>query len=502
MIKTKNRADNTGFLYRKLDFFLFVGLWLWLAIFQVAQLKQDFWKTYLSTLLVLVVVQLPAMAFAWYKPVLRKKLCLKQYLYLWLFCFVLLLPLLSWGWINVLSESVGPSLIFTAVLSSFALELLLCADRFYRKRAGQIKWIKKIRFENAVLMSLVLLAVILSAMAVSSMGNPAYDSPKQLLIGFEFSLLKLFRHWLTFLSFTMQFLLMYLAGYLFFMINSRLLVSKILKQKGLLLYLLSVLFTVALLYPFVGQLLILLPINDTFGRSIFLNNPFTLENAGGAIGIMLISLPVVLALQWATQNNRIVSLEKEKTETELHLLKQQLNPHFFFNTLNNLYALSLRKSDQTPGSILQLSELMRYVIYKAQQEQVQLSEELAYLKDYIELQQMRLLKPLNLTFKQELAQNDLLIAPLLLIVLIENAFKHGIEPAEQTATLNLELSCTSGELYFSCENSVEGTDESNRGGIGLINLTRRLDLLYPGRYTLKTGLKNAMFKAELQLMLK
>nr|WP_315422931.1 histidine kinase [uncultured Pedobacter sp.] len=378
---------------------------------------------------------------------------------------------------------------------------MLIANQYYQKNVQHIKWIKKIGLENAVLITIILLAATISVMAVSSLGNPVYQRKGFRLVGFEFDIKLLLLNFGTFLGFFSQFLIMYLCGYLLFLINSRLLVSKILKEKGLLVYLLSLSATVAVLYPLLAQLLILLPINTVFGRSIFVNNPFELENAFGAFAIMLISLPVVLALQWGKQNNRILSLEKEKSQTELDLLKQQLNPHFFFNTLNNLYALSLQKSDKTPESILQLAELMRYTIYKGQEKTVKLSQELDYINDYIQLQQIRLRKTLHFEFDKQITNDQIDIAPLLLIVLIENAFKHGIEPAEDAATLKLSLISNDTTLIFSCENSFDPEEVNEIKGIGIDNLRKRLELIYPGRYTLEITTIADIFKAELKLKL-
>jgi hypothetical protein len=306
-----------------------------------------------------------------------------------------------------------------------------------------------------------------------------------------------FTYFGTFIGFVVQFVFMYLCGYFFFYVNDRLLVPMVLKKKGLVLYILAGMTVVAVTYPVISQLLLLLPINKRMG-GIFMDNPFTLENAGGAILIILLSLPVVLAIQWSKQNNRIVSLEKEKVETELDLLKQQLNPHFFFNTLNNLYALSLQQSKQTPDSILQLSELMRYVIYKAKEPTVSLREEVKYLEDYIDLQQIRLKRKPAIQFLQEVSKEAPAIAPLLLIVLVENAFKHGVEPAEGTAFVHLSLQADEQRLRFTCVNSFEQVP-TDGGGIGLSNLQRRLTLLYPGKHSLKTGVENHTFKAELEL---
>jgi len=211
-----------------------------------------------------------------------------------------------------------------------------------------------------------------------------------------------------------------------------------------------------------------------------------------------LTLPILLSLQWTKQNSQIVGLEKEKTRTELDLLKLQLNPHFFFNTLNNLYALSLQQSPKTPESILQLSELMRYVIYKGQQPLVRIEEEVKYLTDYLQLQQIRLRKNLDLKFEKNEIESQHTLAPLLLIVLLENAFKHGIEVSEDAAFLHLELSCTNEKLYFCCENSFE-PQASNENGIGLSNLKRRLLLLYPEKHKLDTFTKNNTFTAVLEL---
>ncbi|AOM81009.1 hypothetical protein BFS30_24995 [Pedobacter steynii] len=271
------------------------------------------------------------------------------------------------------------------------------------------------------------------------------------------------------------------------------------KNQGRVIYVLSVLATVGILYPLIGQFLISLPINSIMG-GIISSNPFKMENAFSAMGIMVISLPIVLALQWARQNSQIISLEKEKTQTELDLLRQQLNPHFFFNTLNNLYALSLQQSKDAPESILRLSELMRYVIYRGKEDWVGIGEELKYIQDYIQLQQLRLRKKLNLNFLVDIDDENQPIAPLLLIIFVENAFKHGIEPAEEAAELNLLLKCKEGLLYFSCENSFELQPEK-ASGIGLINLKRRLALLYPDRHVLKTEINSSIFKAELHLNL-
>lgn len=496
-----NKTSNFSLLIKRQDFLVNVGLILWFSIFNVIEKGTNSWVFYASSVLSLTICLLPSLIFSFNKVQLKAKLSKRKYLRYWLVCFCLLLPAFSFACIYFNLGSFNRHTFIVATCFALALELLLIVNDYYRKKVQHIKWIKKIGLENSVLITLVLLAVTISVMAVSSFDNPIYHKKDRLLVGFELQPAKLIENFWLFISFFVQFLLMYLCGYLLFFINSRFLVSKILKEKGLLIYLLSIATTIAILYPLLAQFLISLPINSVFGRDIFGNNPFDIENAMGAVVIMLISLPIVLALQWGKQNHQILSLEKEKSQSELDLLRQQLNPHFFFNTLNNLYALSLQKSEKTPESILQLAELMRYTIYKGQEKTVSLEQELKYITDYIQLQQIRLKNVLHYKFVQQVTDIDIKIAPLLLIVFIENAFKHGIERAENSAALNLILTSTDKQLEFICENSFDPEELTETRGIGLDNLKKRLDLIYANEYELEFSSTATVFRARLKLNL-
>lgn len=496
----KTTTISTFFIKHQ-EFILLVGLILWLSIFHITETKLLEWSSYLYCALILGITLLPALTFALNKTHFRETLTAQHYTIYWCACFLLVQPVFTAFCISLAPQNYAASLFIEASVAAIALEFLLILNFYYQKKAKEAKWLKKISLEKAVFLSLVLISLIIAAMGTSSLNNPEYHSKERLLIGFEFSLTKIVSNFGMFLSFFIQFLFMYLCGYLFFIINSRILVSHVLKQKGFILYGLSVLATIAILYPLLAQLLISLPINETLGRDIFSDHAFDLENAFGVLSIMLISLPIVLAMQWGKQNTHILSLEKEKSQTELDLLKQQLNPHFFFNTLNNLYGLSLQHSEKTSDSILRLSELMRYTIYKGQEDQVKLVQELNYLEDYIELQQIRLKKPLKFSFNKEVSDDNLQIAPLLLIVLIENAFKHGIEPAENEATLSLVIKSDRNQFYFSCENSIEQGEQQQGGGIGLVNLKKRLNLLYPNKHTLTIDQNKDRYRVELEISL-
>lgn len=254
---------------------------------------------------------------------------------------------------------------------------------------------------------------------------------------------------------------------------------------------------VGIFYPLWGQLLASLPFGKVLG-GVFSTNPFVAENAFGAILIMMISLPVLLAIQWARQNSLIMTLQHEKSVAELDLLKQQLHPHFFFNTLNNLYSLSLARSDRAPESILQLSELMRYVVHKAKEPFVKIGDEIGYLQNYFQLQQIRLRKDHDIQLQLDIEDDNFEIAPLLLIIFVENAFKHGIEPADEKGFLLASLKVSSGKLFFSCQNSF-GETFDRQEGIGLNNLKKRLNLIYPGRHQLLIKNNENVFEVTLEV---
>ncbi len=219
------------------------------------------------------------------------------------------------------------------------------------------------------------------------------------------------------------------------------------------------------------------------------------------IGFTALSIPVILFLEWVRKTKTIALLEKEKTDTELNLLKQQVNPHFFFNTLNNLYSLSLKQDPATPETVLQLSELMRYVIYRAKEERVELQEEVKYLEDYLDLQRIRLYQDADIDFVIDVENPELEVPPLLFIILVENAFKHGIEPAVEDCFLQIELIERGGEITFICHNSREEREKDDRQkpGIGLENMTRRLELLYPDLHELSIRETAVDYRVELTL---
>ncbi len=171
-------------------------------------------------------------------------------------------------------------------------------------------------------------------------------------------------------------------------------------------------------------------------------------------------------------------LEKEKLQAELNFLKTQINPHFLFNTLNNIYGLSLKQSPHTSTSILKLSELLRFILHEGSQKCIKISNEIKVLEDYIELERLRYGKRLDFKFEKIIDDHDALITPLLLLPLVENSFKHGPSESRSLSFIHLKLQLNNGVLYFQSINSKETTILENQKGIGLKNIMRQLDLIY------------------------
>jgi len=223
------------------------------------------------------------------------------------------------------------------------------------------------------------------------------------------------------------------------------------------------------------------------------------------IGTLFTSLTFVLlstALKFATDwfnNERIQrDLENQRLSAELSFLKSQINPHFLFNSLNSIYSLAYQRSETTPDAILKLSEIMRYMLYECNDNKVALAKELQYLQNYIDLQKIRFGKKAYIDIKINGQVNQQQIVPLLLIAFIENAFKHGIAN-DDASPIQLLIEVDDTHLHFFIQNKKHNNNRDNIGGIGLINVKRRLDLLYPGKYKLDIADDDETYTSELWL---
>ena len=204
--------------------------------------------------------------------------------------------------------------------------------------------------------------------------------------------------------------------------------------------------------------------------------------------------------EWLGIERKKQEIENEKLATELSFLKTQINPHFLFNTLNNIYSLAMVKSEATADAVLKLSSIMRYVLSETKHDTVPLDKEIQFVKHYIELQKVRLTDKVSIEFNVEGETEGKQIAPLLLIPFVENAFKYGVSTKENSKLL-FELKTDAEKIYFNATNDKITYDKGheNNTGIGLKNTKRRLELLYPGKHTLNVLQQDKQFIVNLIL---
>ncbi len=192
---------------------------------------------------------------------------------------------------------------------------------------------------------------------------------------------------------------------------------------------------------------------------------------------------------WVRYQRDRRDLQTQTMQSELRFLKSQINPHFLFNTLNNLYALTLKKSDKAPEIVIKLSEMMRYMLYECNERRVPLSKEVNYIRNYLDLERLRQGENIEIKFEVSGKINDQKIAPLMFIPFLENSFKHGLNNHLSKGFVTMTLKVDEKQIQFDIENSkaesLPATEHRRSGGIGLVNVRRRLNLLYPDHYQLE-----------------
>ncbi len=202
---------------------------------------------------------------------------------------------------------------------------------------------------------------------------------------------------------------------------------------------------------------------------------------------------------------KALKIINEQNQAQLQFLKAQINPHFLFNTLNNIYALAVIRSEKTADMVLKLSDLLRYVIYDGQQNKVLLRREVIFIKKYIELFQMRNETPRNITFEVKGNTDEFRMEPMIMIPLVENCLKHCDFETNEEAFVNINLEVKEGKLYFSTRNSKNDQDvqKDSTGGVGLENIKKRLSLKYPQahRLSIAENEKRTIFEVKLDIML-
>jgi hypothetical protein len=283
----------------------------------------------------------------------------------------------------------------------------------------------------------------------------------------------------------------------FFYAHYHYIIPKIYNSKKYILYLIIIILIFSFLCSFAIPFKHLLPDPHSHSKIGLTNLQYFLrelrQNFFFFIGVLFASLALKLNHQWK-------QIEQEKLNAELSYLKAQINPHFLFNTLNSIYSLALIKSDSTPKAILELSSLMRYVISESKEKFVPLEKEIDYIKSYIDLQKLRLDDTVCVSFTTEGEIQNKDISPLMLIPFIENAFKHGVNP-EENSIIDIFLIVQGKNLLLKVTNALVTsiTDIHTKSGFGIENAKTQLSLLYPNKHSLTLEEANHCFIVTLKL---
>jgi len=196
--------------------------------------------------------------------------------------------------------------------------------------------------------------------------------------------------------------------------------------------------------------------------------------------------------------SKFLETQLQLKEQELKFLKMQIHPHFLFNSLNTIYGFALKKEDEAPEMILKLSNLLDYILYQVKKPRVSLKEEIAHIKEYIELERIRFRDTLHIEFKSQIDDDNVQIPPMLLLPFVENAFKHGVI-VKGVLSVVIDVIYQNGNLTFNVENSINSESKEDEKGIGLATVEKRLELLFKNSYTLNVSTKNGWFKVYLNI---
>ena len=378
--------------------------------------------------------------------------------------------LLGWqGWVFCLTASTAS---------------LLSQQRYLTSKRVANSWLQAIFSLNTVVATIIFGWVLMMVGVLSSHVDPMMNQPFALRLDFD----KIASQFAQFCQYFWQLSVYGLFIMVMYLFTRYILIRQVLTQQGVLSFLFYCLITLIIATPTLVWVLLQLPINDLPSHIANLTpgadrNLFNRYNYQFMCLFLAISTPIILAFERQQHQATINEIANQHTQTELKLLQQQINPHFLFNTLNNLYALTLTKSDDAPDLVMQLANLLRYSVYEGQKPQVNLEKDLDYLQNFIALQTIRSGDKCQFITEWPTPPHSLSIAPLLLIILLENAIKHGVEPTTEQVSVEFKVTLNGNQLSVVCKNPIHASPSEHIGGLGLINLKRRLALLYPNKHT-------------------
>lgn len=297
------------------------------------------------------------------------------------------------------------------------------------------------------------------------------------------------------------YLLFYAIDIALFYLNYLVLIPWFLDKKKYGLFALSIIISlVGLGLIKYGFALLFKPIVLIHGTMVISFGAYFLSTTITNLVFLFLSSALKFAVDWFMNERIQRDLENQRLSAELAFLKSQINPHFLFNSLNSIYSLAYQRSATTPEAILKLSEIMRYMLYECNDNKVDLSKELQYLQNYIDLQKIRFSNKAYIDFKVQGDVDGQKIVPLLLIAFIENGFKHGVANDPLTP-IRLLIDVDADHLHFYMQNKKHTNNRDIVGGIGLNNVKRRLNLLYPNKYNLDIRDEADTYTVELSLVL-
>ena len=281
------------------------------------------------------------------------------------------------------------------------------------------------------------------------------------------------------------------------------LVRRIMQRQGIVPFGFVTIILLAIATPIVAGIVLLLPLNIPEWTLLPSENqnPFDPTNYRFTFWLTAMLLPLILVIERLLAERGEAGQRHEAVRAELHLLQQQINPHFLFNTLNTLYSLCLRGGVESAEAVVKLSDLLRYVVYHGQTEHATLDDEIAYLKNYLDLQMLRFGHRCQLDCVWPENSANCMLPPLLLIMLVENAFKHGVEPIDGPCEVRISMTITGKRLQFECFNSLPAKAVTDEPGLGLVNLRRRLELIYGANFLLEYGQIGHSWRSRLELEL-
>lgn len=283
--------------------------------------------------------------------------------------------------------------------------------------------------------------------------------------------------------------------------NNDYLIPRLLLARNYLLYILSLgLAIVSVCFPL--SIVVHIVVENEELQTLIWSDSFFLFLIINVIFTVITTMVLKLVKQWYSDQKTTKDLQQEQLQTELKFLKSQINPHFLFNSLNNLYALTLSKSDSAPEVVLRLSNILRYILYESNEGYVSVRKEMEHVKDYVAVEKLRLGMGVTIDIDIDDAIQDDPVEPMLFLTLVENAFKHSEDILPEKRFIRIHAKSLDTGFRFLIENTFSPSKrDSETGGIGLENIKKRLNLIYPNQHDIKSSTADGLYRVDLIIKL-